>query len=265
MPRRLLSLACLLALTACGTDPAPGTASGAVITPATPATAAAERAPAPHVTLPTADGPVDLATLAGRPVVLHFASADAADAWAALADALDDLEAAGATVVAVTVDGAEAEARAFGYDGDPLAVVVDGEGAVRGRAHPRSGDDLFALASPVLAEADVAATVSWRGAETLDALAAVGGVVVDVSEPGDPEVAPPHALRVAADTLAALDLPADLGTPLAFVGPDAAEAAGRATRWGYAAVFVADADGALAPVAPPTPRDRPLRSGGVRG
>lgn len=261
MTRPLALLAVVLTSAACGTKPAPPQqATVAALPPA--------REPAPHVTLPTADGPVDLAALAGRPVVLHFAAADDADAWAALADALADLESAGAAVVSVTVDGAEAEAAAaFGYVGDALAVVVDGEGAVRGRAHPRTGDDLFALASPVLAEADVAATVSWRGADTLDRLVQAGGVVIDVSEPGDPGVAPAHALRVAADTLAALDLPADLGTPLAFVGPDAGEAAARTTRWGYVAVYVADAEGTLTPVAPePRPAiDRPLRSGGVRG
>lgn len=259
MTRRPLLLAAVLSLAACGTEPAHD-ATSAAVTPAWE--------PAPHVTLPTADGPVDLASLTGRPVVLQFAEAGDADAWAALADALSDLEAAGAAVVAVTVDGAEDEAaEAFGYAGVPLAVVVDGEGAVRARATPHSGDDLFALASPVLAEADLAQTVSWQGAETLDGLAAAGGVVVDVSEPGDPDVAPPHALRVAADTLAALDLPADLGTPIAFVGPDAAEAAGRAIRWGYVTVYLADADGALTALAPePLPAvDRPIRSGGVRG
>ncbi len=258
--RRPFLLAALLPLAACGTDPAPDAASLAAVAPAWE--------PAPRVTLPTADGPVDLATLAGRPVVLHFAEAGDADAWAALADALADLEAAGAAVLAVTVDGAEGQAaEAFGYAGDPLAVVVDGEGAVRARATPRSGDDLFALASPVLAEADLAQTVSWQGADTLDRLIEAGGVVVDVSEPGDPHVAPPHALHVAADTLAALDLPADLGTPIAFVGPEAGEAAERATRWGYVSVYRADADGSLTAVAPdPLPAvDRPARSGGVRG
>ena len=269
MTRRPAFLAALLTLAACGTDPAPDAPIGepAAVVPGTPGGLAA-RPRAPRVTLPTADGPVDLATLAGRPIVLHFAPADDADAWAALADALGDLEASGATVVAVTVDGAETEAAAaFGYAGDALAVVVDGEGAVRGRANPRTGDDLFALASPVLAEADVAATVSWPGAETLDGLVAAGGVVVDVSEPGDPDIAPPHALHVAADTLAALDLPADLGTPLAFVGPEANEAASRATRWGYVSVYVADADGSLSDVAarPRPGTDRPIRRGGVRG
>lgn len=263
MSYRPLLLAALLPLAACGAEP----------TAAPPAEAAApavrsERTRAPSVILPTAEGPVDLAALVGRPVVVHFAPPDDDAAEAVLADALADLEAAGATVVAVTVGDAEAEAaRAFGYEGAALAIVVDGEGTVRGRAAPRTGDDLFALAGPVLAEADVASTVSWRGVETLASLEAAGGVVVDVSEPGDPAVAPAHALRVAADTLAALDLPADLGTPLAFVGPDAAEAADRATRWGYVSVYVAGADGGLTVVepAPPPAHDRPWRSGGVRG
>ena len=243
----LLSAACL---SACGPDPA--------------SSAPPERAPAPHVAVPTADGPVDLAALAGRPVVIQFAPADAADAWAALDDALKDLEAAGATVLAVAVDGAEAEAAAaFGYRGLPLAVVVDAEGTVRGRGHPLSGDALFALAGPVLAEADVAGSVEWRGAETLDALVAAGGVVVASTE--DPSPAP-HALRIDPDTFGAQDLPADIGTPLAFAGPTAAASAARAARWGYAAVFVADADGALTPVdaAPPPGMTRPGRRA-VRG
>lgn len=263
MPHRPLLLAALLTLAACGPEPPAEPPAGA----AEPV-ARAEQTRAPAVVLPTAEGPVDLAALVGRPVVLHFAPAGDDAAWAVLAGALADLEAAGATVVAVAVGGAEAEAaRAFGYEGAALAVVVDGEGTVRGRASPRTGDDLFALASPVLAEADVASTVSWRGVGTLDALEAAGGVVVDVSEPGDPAIAPAHALHVAADTLAALDLPADLGTPLAFVGAEAAEAADRATRWGYVSVYVADAAGALTAVepAPPPAHDRPWRSGGVRG
>ena len=253
MTRLALLLSALVAFPACG--------------PASPPEAdGPTREAAPRVTLPTADGPVDLASLVGRPVVLHFATADDDDAWASLADALADLEAAGAAVVAVTVDGAEDKAaRAFGYDGTALAVVVDGEGTVRGRMTPRSGDDLFALAGPVLAEVDLASTVSWEGADTLDALIEAGGVVVDVSEAGDPVL--DADLHIAADTLAARDLPADLGTPLAFVGPDAAEAAERATRWGYAAVFVADAAGDLAPVEPELipETDRPIRTGGVRG
>ena len=250
MTRLALLLSALVALPACG----PSSADAPV------------REAAPSVTLLTADGPVDLASLVGRPVVLHFATADDDDAWASLADALADLEAAGAAVVAVTVDGAEDKAaRAFGYDGTALAVVVDGEGTVRGRMTPRSGDDLFALAGPVLAEVDLASTVSWEGADTLDALIEAGGVVVDVSEAGDPVL--DADLHIAADTLAARDLPADLGTPLAFVGPDAAEAAERATRWGYAAVFVADAEGDLTPVEPEIrpATDRPIRTGGVRG
>jgi len=248
-------LAVLLPLAACQT-PAPGDDGALPVSP---------RRPAPAVMLPTADGPVALAAFMGRPVVLQFADADATDAWAALGDALGDLEAAGATVVAVTVGGAEAEAAAaFGYTGAPLAVVVDSEGTVRDQGSPRTGDDLFRLASPVLAEADLADTVSWQGAETLAELTAAGGVVVDVRDPAAPGY--PFALRVAADTMAAIDLPADLGTPLAFVGTGAAQAARRAVGWGYAAVFVADAAGALTPVeAPPRPEWRPRRSGGARG
>ena len=249
-------LAAVLLVSACGPSPTAdeGAEAGraAVVTPA--------RTPAPAVVLPTADGPVDLASLAGRPVVLQFASATDADAWAALADALADLEASGATVLAVTVaDEAEDAARAFGYRGRPLAVVVDGEGSVRGSGAPDSGDALFALAGPVLAEADVAETVSWGGADTLDDLVRSGGLVVDVTEGSAPSR---RALHVAADTLSVTDLPADLGTPLAFVGPDAHEAASSAVSWGYASVFVAEGD-ALTPVEPVI--RAPRRPGTVRG
>ena len=244
----------LTGLAACAPEPAPE--------PAPPPSHG--WAPAPHVAVPTADGPVDLTTLAGSPVVIQFAPAGDA-AWAALDDALQDLEAAGATVLAVTVDGAEAEAAAaFGYAGVPLAVVVDGEGTVRGRTRPASGDALFAMAGPVLAEADVARTVEWRGAETLDALVQAGGVVVAAHEEPAPVA---HALRVDSDLFSAQDLPADLGTPLAFVGHGAAVRAASAAGWGYVSVFVADDAGALTPVVGELPRglDRPQRPRGVRG
>lgn len=219
-----------------------------------------ERERAPRVAVPTADGPVALEALAGTPVVLHFAAADDAEAWSALADCLDDLEAAGATVLTVALEDAHDEAaRAFGYTGAPMTVVVDGEGTVRARAERASGDDLFALASPVLAEADVAATVEWRGAGSIESLLEAGGLVIATGESR-----PDAALHIAADTLAAIDLPADLGTPIAFAGPDAAEAASRATRWGYAAVFIAEPDGELTALERTEPASRP-RTGGVRG
>lgn len=262
MPRAPLLLAALLALAACGGE----TAAPETAAPETPAYA--ERPRAPRVVLSSTDGPVDLGALAGHPVVVHLAPSDALEAWAAFEDAALDLEAAGATVVAVAVPTEAPDAvEALGYDGVPLALVIDGEGVVRGRGSGLSGDALFALASPVLAEADLASTVSFRGVGTLEALVAAGGMVVDVSEPGDPDVAPPHAVRIAADTLEALDLPADLGTPIAFVGPDAAEAAERTARWGYVTVYRAGADGALEPVrTPPRPGAVPRgRAGGARG
>lgn len=241
-----------LALSACEVPaPVAGTSSAA-------ATPTRERAP--RVAVPTANGPVDLEAFAGSPVVLHFAQADDLDAWAALDDCLADLEAAGATVLTVTVDGAEAEAaKAFGYTGASMTVVVDGEGTVRARARATSGDDLFALASPVLAEADIAATVEWQGAGSVESLLRAGGLVIATGAPRDDA-----ALHVAADTLAAIDLPADLGTPIAFAGPDASVAASRATRWGYAAVFIAQPNGDLIAVDRPAPTSRP-RQGGVRG
>ncbi|WP_412062834.1 hypothetical protein [Rubrivirga sp. IMCC45206] len=250
MTSRVLLLAAL-ALAACA-DPADAplaTASGGGV-------AARERAP--QVVVPTQNGLVDLATLAGHPVVLHFGDGTDGD----IAQALADLEAAGATVLVVAAGGEGAEAaRAFGYDGAPLAVVVDAEGDVRGRSTATTGDGLFALASPVLAEADISDSVAWGGADTLAQLLASGGVVVDVSETN---AGPDVALDLAADTMAASDLPADLGTPLAFVGPDAETAARRAARWGYAAAFIVDEEGALFPVEAPAPRSA-RRPGGVRG
>ena len=247
MVRRAVLIGVLAGLAGCAPEPDPGP----------------ERSPAPQVAVPTTDGPVDLAALAGSPVVIQFAPAGDAQAWAALDDALKDLEAAGATVLAVTVDGAEAEAAAaFGYRGVPLAVVVDGEGTVRGRTRPASGDALFAMASPVLAESDVAATVEWRGADTVAALVAAGGVVVAAEPmPGVP------ALLIDPDGFSAQDLPADLGTPLAFAGPTAGASAASAARWGYVSVFTADAGGALTPVAAELPRglDEPHAPRGVRG
>ena len=256
MTARVVLLAAALGAAGCGSETPHQTAPQV------------ERSPAPRVAVPTAQGPVELATLQGRPVVIQFAPSGDAVAWAALADALGDLEAAGATVLAVTVDGAQDQARAFGYAGVPLAVVVDGEGTIRGRANPISGDALFALASPVLAEADVAETVEWRGADTLDQLTDAGGVVVTTLG----RVAGVEAvLQIDPDGYSAQDLPADLGTPLAFAGPHAADYADRAAGWGYVSVFVADDQGALTPVEAELPRgieapgDPQPRHRGVRG
>lgn len=215
---------------------------------------------APAVVLHSVDGPVSLDAFAGRPVVVHLAASGEAAAWAVLAEVSDDLEASGAVVVAVVVDGPGDEATAaMGYRGAPLAVVVDGEGTVRGHVAPTSGDAVFEAAVPVLAEYDLSQSVAWPGADTLDDLVRAGGVVVDLGAAS----APPNALALDADVLAADDLPADLGTPLAFVGPDADRTAERAAGWGYAAAYAVAEDGRLVPAAPPPPR--PAVAGGVRG
>ncbi|MEM6288499.1 MAG: hypothetical protein AAF845_15280 [Bacteroidota bacterium] len=225
---------------------------------------AASPAAAPAVTLDTEAGPVHLADLVGRPVVVQLAPSDDVGAWAALADALADLEASGAVVVAVETDGPDAAvAEAFGYDGTPLAVVVDGTGAVRGRTTPTSGDALFEMAGPVLAEADRAETASWRGADSVVALVEAGGLVVSLDP--EAEIAEPDVtLRLDAETFAADDLPADLGTPLAFVGAGAEAACAAAASWGYATLFVVDEAGALTPVEAAHPPSAP-RPRGVRG
>lgn len=254
MPVRFVLLALVVGVAGCASDS----------TPSASAEVSTERLPAPHVAVQTNEGPVELSTLQGRPVVIQFAPSDDTQAWAALADALADLEAAGATVLSVTVDGAEEQARAFGYDGVPLAVVVDGEGTIRGRTHPVSGDALFALAGPVLAEADIMGTVEWQGADTLDQLTEAGGVVVASVARIDGVNA---VLHIDPDVYSAQDLPADLGTPLAFAGPDASVHATKAAGWGYVSVFVADSQGALSPVEAELPRgmDRTPGRRGVRG
>ncbi len=260
MRARLALMIAALCVAGCAPDASPP-ASGAPSADGTPST---DRAPAPRVSVQTSKGPVELSTLQGRPIVIQFASSDDTDAWAALADALGDLEAAGATVLSVTTDGAEEQARAFGYDGVSMAVVVDGEGTIRGRARPASGDALFALASPVLAEIDVMETVEWRGADTLDQLTEAGGVVVASVARIDGVAA---VLQIDEDLFAAHDLPADLGTPLAFAGPGAQAHAEQAAGWGYVSVFVADAGGNLSPVEAELPNRMERTSGrrGVRG
>lgn len=263
-PLRLRLLPLLVALVLAGCQPEvqePKVYGGGVVRPVAPA-----------VALPTEAGPVHLSTLRGTPVVVQFAAAADADAWAALADAAADLEASGAVVLAVQTDGAgAAAAEAFGYAGLPLAVVVDGEGTVRGRTAPTSGDAVFGLAAPVLAEADLAQTVAWTGASTLDLLVDAGGVVISVAEKAiradaDSSLSP-AVLSLSLEALSVEALPADLGTPLAFVGEAAEDAARRAVSWGYAAVYVASAEGALREVEAerPTLDDWRSRRGSVRG
>lgn len=251
-----LALACAVLAWGCGGAPGAGGAAEVA--------AVALHDGARDLVLPTAAGPVPLATLAGRPVVVHLAAAGEAAAWAALGEATADLEASGAAVLAVVVEEAPAAGlEALGYRGAPLAVVLDGEGVVRGRAAPTSGDAVFAAAAPVLAEYDVAQTVAWPGAETVEDLVRAGGLVVDLGT----GAAPPGALRVAPDSLSVEALPADLGTPLAFSGPDAAAAADRAAGWGYVSVYAVDAAGRLGAAEPPRPAGPPPshRRGGVRG
>ena len=250
---RAAPLVLLLALAASGCQMEP---SGAPVEESPTA-----RAPAPAVDLPTSDGPVALEGLQGGPVVIVFAPRGHA-AWDALRDVVSDLEASGATVLAVEADGeGAAAAKAFGYRGQPVAVVVDGEGAMRGAAAPTSGDAVFALAAPVLAEADLAKTVSWESDGTLEGLVSAGGVVVHLGDAPDT-----RGLQIAPESLAPDVLPADLGTPLAFAGDGAEAAAQKAGSWGYAAVFVVDDATTIREVAPPLPAPRPTtRPGGVRG
>ena len=221
--------------------------------------------PAPLVTLQTAAGPVTLSHLLGSTVVLQFAERGDVDEWAALAEVTADLEASGAVVLAVETDGATGAPAAFGYDGQPLAIVVDGEGTVRGHTTPRTSDAIYALAAPVLAEADLSRTVAWPGADTLTDLVQAGGMVIDLEAPAKSGAPPVPAMRIAPDSLTIDALPADFGTPIALRGEAASEVAERIVAWGYAAVFVTSPDGRLDEVMaarPPSPAGRP---GAVRG
>lgn len=266
-PRPALALLLAAALGGCQAaahDPAADAAPDDLATDAPALVGAPGRTAAPDVDVVTEEGPAPLAGLRGRTVVLFFAPPGDAAAAAVLDDARDDLTASGALVLAEAVGPRpSAAAEAFGYSGRPLAVVVDAEGDVRGAGLPASGDDLFALAAPTLAEAEISRTVAWGGADTLDDLVADGGLVV-YAGPDAPDA--PVALHLPLSGFEANNLPADLGTPLAFTGPDAAEAADLAAGWGYAAVFVADDSGALAAVeATPPPAAEPHRPGTARG
>lgn len=203
---------------------------------------------APDVTIAGARGPFRLADEIGRTVVLQFAPADSVEAWAALAEAHAHFEAAGAVVLGVATRGIAPEspfavgqdpdaraAAAFGYTGRPLAVVVDALGRVRGHASPRDAAALYALAAPVLLEADALASPAEA-----EILRAASTVLVDLRPDAQrrAEGAFPYALVADAAALTARDLPADLGVPLVFVGPDAEAAAARARAWGYGDVEV---------------------------
>lgn len=229
------------------------------------ATAPPVPVPAPDVTIAGARGPFRLADERGRPVVLQFAPADSVEAWAALAEAYAHFEAVGAVVLGVTTRGAAPEspfavgqdldaaaAEAFGYTGRPLAVIVDATGRVRGRATPRGAADLYALAAPVLVEASAPASPAEA-----EHLRRASTVLVDLRPEAQrrAEGAFPYALVVDGASLDASDLPADLGLPLVFVGPDADAAAARAQTWGYQDVEVVGDAGRLdvmpdAPAAP---------------
>jgi len=228
--------------------------------------AASPTGPAPDVSFDGPRGTFRLADERGRPVVLQFAPADSVEAWAVLAEAYAHLEAVGALVVGVATSGDAPEspfdvgrdpgaeaAEAFGYDGRPLAVVVDAGGRLRGHASPRDVAALYALAAPVLVEVDGAAVES---------------VMLDLRPAAqrDAEGPLPRAIVASADALSAADLPADLAVPIVVVGPGAEAVAGRVRAWGYPDVQILGDAGvtdepsvaspALEPVAPPRPSVR---------
>ena len=202
---------------------------------------------------------VTLASLRGRTVLLHFADA-ASPTWSDLDDAFPDLDAEGATVVGIVTDDGPSAAHAFatthgdelatlfGVGNDPTAIVVGPEGWVRGRQLVADADAFFALAAPVLLEADGAGTtvsVPEPGAARLDAeslasLARAGAALIDV-RPDDAREADgrvPLALPCPLEDLSPRELPADLASTLVFLGPEAGTAADRAVGWGYSSVIV---------------------------
>ncbi len=230
--------------------------------------------PAPDVTLETSAGPLQISDAHGQRLVIQFAPADSVEAWTALAAAAADLTAEGALVVGVSTDGPPPEspfrvasdaggaaAAAFGYVGVPLAVVIDGQGVLRGIAAPRHADDLFALAAPVLLEADGVAVAgpalpvvgAALDADGVDRLVRGGAALIDLRDRAlrDAQGSVPYALVCPLGRLAADVLPADIGAPVVLLGPDAADAAAQAAGWGYRNVHVVlDASGLAVGAAP---------------
>ena len=248
--------------------------------------------PAPDVEVQTMAGPLRLSDLRGQQVVVQFAPADSVEAWATLAAAAADLQAEGALVIGIATDGTPPEspfrtgrdtgraAAAFGYTGVPLAVIIDREGVLRGLAAPRHADDLFALAAPVLLESDTddapSVPVDPVGTDAADVQRLVrhGAALIDLRDAAvrDAEGFVRYALICPIDRFAADVLPADVGTPVVLIGPDAAAAAEQAAGWGYRNIHVvADALDVAEPrsAAParPTPPAAPTapRRAAVRG
>ena len=242
--------------------------------------------PAPDVAVETATGPLRLADVRGQRLVIQFAPADSVEAWAALADAAADLTAEGAVVVGVSTDGPPPEspyrvatdphgaAAAFGYTGVPIAVVIDGAGTLRGLTAPRHADDLFALAAPVLLEAETGVSIAppvvgaALDADGVDRLVRGGAALIDL-RPADLralEGLVPYALVCSPARLAADVLPADVGAPVVLLGPGAVDAAAQAAAWGYANVHVVPDASALAtgPAGGGSPGETRRAPGGTR-
>ena len=242
--------------------------------------------PAPDVTIETSAGPLHLSGAGGQRLVIQFAPADSVEAWTALADAAADLTAEGAVVVGVSTDGPPPKspfrvatddggaAAAFGYVGVPLAVVIDGQGVLRGIAAPRHADDLFALAAPVLLEPDGVAVAgptlpvvgTALDADGVDRLVRSGAALIDLRDRAlrDAEGSVPYALVCPLGRLAADVLPADIAAPVVLLGPDAAGAAAQAAGWGYRNVHVV-LDASPLAVGPAPPGGGGPRRPSVRG
>lgn len=236
---------------------------------------------APAVEVQTASGVLRLADLRGQQVVLQFAPADSVGAWAALAAASADLAASGALVVGISTDGPPPEspfrvgrddggaaAAAFGYTGVPLAAVIDRAGVLRGLTAPRQADDLFALAAPVLLEDEAVEAPGppvdavGTDAESVERLVRDGAALIDLRDAERRAAEGPvrYALVCPLARFAADVLPADVGTTVVLLGPDAPAAARQAAQWGYRSVHAVPDALDLAEPAEPGPSGPPAEA-----
>ena len=235
---RSLPLLLALGVAACGAPDAP---------PAPDAVPSDAPALAPDLVVPTAEEAVRLQDHRGRVLVMQLAAADA-PAWEALADAALDLETEGAALLGIVTEGRVDAAslpypvrhaddlgwaRALGFTGEPLTLVVGPSGRLRGQGADATADEIVMLAAPVLLEQEPAPAPAAPEALTVAAVERMvrgGAALIDVRPEGAPLA---DAFAVPLARLAPELLPLDLGTPIVFVGPDAAEAAARAAGWGH--------------------------------
>lgn len=210
-------------------------------------------------------GQFSLADAAGRPVVLQFGPADEA-AWEALEEAHEDLQAAGALVVGAVTEGSPSSlrlpfaavsdsgavvARSYGYDGQPLVVVIDAEGRLRSRGEAVSStDQYFDLAASALLEADDVEAPLAPAAEArepiaitaaeVEALVREGAALLDLRDEEDRIREGPirYALICPVEAFSPEVLPMNALVPVILAGPTADTLAFDAVMWGYREVYM---------------------------